>query len=273
MKLPIILILLLVLTASAGGYEFGLGRQSGMAGCIMLSSPTASDMLTCPTANFRNKEVRLEAGYQRKYELSDLDRVFVSGCYRYRGFSGAIGFSQFGRSDYYVEQMVKTALSYNHNLFTVSAMISGKMLEIGSGDRRYSLGTAALGLGGAVSYRKYHLGLVLDNLNGPKLADNDEADNAVYSIYGEIEGPARFSITGRVTLEKKEKPSLAIGQYIRLHDQGAIFWGLSDNPLAYGGGLEINYKNLDLMYAVSYHPVLGFTHNISLGFASGNMLH
>ena len=58
MKLPIILILLLVLTATAGGYEFGLGRQSGMAGCVLLSSPAASDMLACPTGNFREREVR-----------------------------------------------------------------------------------------------------------------------------------------------------------------------------------------------------------------------
>ena len=130
-----------------------------------------------------------------------------------------------------------------------------------------------MGLEGAASYREYHVGFMFDNLNGPKLAENDEADNARYNIYAEIEGPARFSITGRVTLEKNEKPLFALGQYIRLHEQGAVFWGLSDNPLTYGGGVEITYKNIELMYAVSYHPVLGFTHNISLGFASGNMLH
>ena len=273
MRLTAVLILVLVLAASAGAYEFGLGRQSGMAGCIMLSAPTASDMLTCPSGHFRDREIKLEAGYQRKYELSDLDRVFVDGCYRYGAFSGAIGFSQFGRSDYYVEQLVRSTVAFSRDMFTFSALVSGKMLEIGSGDRRYTLRAAALGLAGAASYRKYHVGFMFDNLNGPKLAENDEADNARYDIYAEIEGPARFSITGRVRLEKSEKPLFALGQYIRLHEQGAVFWGLSDNPLAYGGGVEIDYMNLSLMYAVSYHPVLGFTHNISLGFASGNMLN
>jgi hypothetical protein len=266
-------IVILVVIPSAGAYEYDVGRQSGMAGCVLLSSPVASDMLTCPGGSLKDKELGLEAGYQRKYELSDLDRVFAVGCYRYRRFSGAIGVSQFGRSDYYVEQLLKSALTFSYDPFAVSAMLSGKLLEIGSGDRRQTLRAAAFGLAGGINYRKYHVGFVVDNLNGPKLVENGQADNALYGIYAEIEGPSMFSITGRVAWEKNEKPVLAVGQYIRVHERSAVFWGLSNNPLAYGGGVEITYANFDLMYAVSYHPVLGFSHNISLGFASEKMLH
>lgn len=272
MKILKLLMILPFLTQAVDAYDFDVGRQTGMAGGILLSSPTGCAFLNCPTGVMNRNEIVFEAGYQRKFELSDLDRVFICSGYKYQDFSGVIGFSQFGRSDYYTEQIFKAAVSYDYRLFQAALIAAVKRVAIGGGNAQ-SLSALSLGLAGGVHYDRYHFGMVIDNINRPKIDANTEAENAVLSFYGEIEGPSQFSIVGRAAFEKNQDPVLSAGQYIRLPGRNAIFWGVSDNPLTYGGGIEAAYSNFELMYAVSYHPVLGFSHNVSLNVALRDLLN
>jgi len=262
-------ILPLLLSLSASAYDIESGRQSGMGGCVLLSTPTASGFLSCPVAFLEKKRINVESGYQRKFELSDLDKIFISGGYRFGNFSTAIGISQFGRKDYYIEHVVRSAVTYNQDKFAGSVIMSGRLLNISGALGKLSLSAFSLGLAGGVHYKKYHLGIVIDNFNQPKLYDTDEKQNILYNIYGEVEGSDRFSITAHLSMERYEKPIISIGQYIRLAGQHALFWGVSNNPLTYGGGVEVHFYDFGLIYATSYHPVLGFTHNVSLNYKRG----
>lgn len=261
-----LLTIMLVFLQSLAAYDINVGRQTGLGEGILLSSPSASDMLTCPTGIMTRNRLIFETGFQRKFELSDLDRVFICTGYRHRNFSGVVGFSQFGRQDYYVDQLLKTAVSYSLDSFMVSVTLAGRRVEIGSKGRKSSLRVMSVGLAGGVNYDKYHLAFVIDNINQPRFEPHTERDNAVYNIYAEIEGPSQFSVTGHVAFEKDKKAMLSVGQYIKLIDCHAVFWGLSNNPLTFGGGVEIRHSRIELTYAVSNHPVLGLSHNISLGF-------
>ena len=267
-----IIAIIAIMATSVVAYDFHVGRQSGLGGTVLLSSPSASEALTCPTGLLNRDEIIFETGYQRKYELSDLNKVFVAAGYRYRNFSAVAGFSQFGKSDYYTEQLIKSAVTYDYSRFNFSLLVSEKLLKITGAETKWSLNAAALGLAGGVNCDKYHLGLVIDNLNQPKLDKNGVADDIIYNIYAEIEGSPQFSMTGRAAFEKNEKPNLSLGQYVRLYQHNALFWGVSNNPLAYGGGFEVKYSHWGLTYAVEYHPVLGFSHNVSLTFVSGELL-
>lgn len=267
----ILAVLLVALSGNIGAYEFDIGRQCGMGGTILLSKPSATDRLACPAAVSSEGQIDFEAGYQRKFELADLDRFFVTAGYRYNDFSVTFGFSQFGRSDYYTEQIARGALSYTVRQFTASVIADGKQVSVGEAEDNVTLRAGAVGFAAGVDYESYHLSVIIDNINRPKLEKCLVAENTVYHIYGEIEGRSRFSIVGHIAFEEHEKPLAALGQYVRFIDEHALFWGISSNPLTYGGGLEIKYHNYGLMYAVSYHPTLGFTHNVSLNLASGGI--
>jgi len=264
MRAKLIFLCLLGLSLPAFSFDIGAGRLTGMGGTVLFSSPSASDYLTCPAVLLSERQLVFESGFQRKYDLTDLDKVFAAAAYRYRSFSGAVGFSQFGRENYYTEKLIKGALGVQFRLMTLAIDISGRTIEIG--DNHGSFNMTSLGVTSGLNYERFHLGLAADNINQPAPIDGAERYHTIYKIYAEVEGPSTYSLTGRVALEKYEKPILAVGQYIRLQGKNAIFWGVSNNPLTYGGGIDLHYRGFRLGYAASYHPVLGMSHNLSLEF-------
>ncbi len=269
MRITAVILFLILLSVIVFADDFELGRKSGMAGGIMLSQPSASDLILCPSAFHPRGVLLTEAGFQRRYELSDLDEVFFAGGYGHENFILAVGFSQLGRSDYYVEQLFKGAVSYKYNSFVYSLSATGKHLEIGSDERKFSLGTVALGAAAGVHLNNYHAGITFDNLNRPRLDDGANPERIKGNIFYEVEGLASFSIVGRVRFEEYEKPILSIGQYFHVGGVHGIYWGLQSDPISYGGGIDVHYSGFSLTYAVSHHPVLGFTHNVSFNWQTG----
>jgi hypothetical protein len=268
MKMISMILLICLMTISLYGYDLESGRRLGLAGGVILSEPRAAGWLDCPTAVIEPKQVLAEAGYRRRYDLSELDKVFLAGAYRYNDFALAVGFSQFGRRDYYVEQIIKGSFTYYHKLLAASLSASGKLLDIGRDERQVSL--SALGMGAAlgVHYGRYHLALVGDNLNRPRLDPNRDREKMTVNVFGQIEGLSRFSVVGRMFWEEEEKACFSLGQYFHLPGDNALFVGIQSDPLSYGGGLDISYAGFGLSYAVRHHPTLGFIHNVSLTYAA-----
>ncbi|MCX6825936.1 MAG: hypothetical protein NTV06_01515 [candidate division Zixibacteria bacterium] len=254
MKIKHLFVIFFFLMGPILAYDIDAGRRIGMGGTVILSSPMG--------------DLTAEMGFERRFDLSELDRYYAIIGYRYKNVTGAIGFSQFGESNYYTEKLLKATAAIRLRMFTGGLLVGCKMIDIGNGYGSFRAGS--VGLMGGMDCRKLHLGFVADNINQPKLADNAEPDKAVFSLYGEIEGPSIYSITCRAEFREFEKPAMSIGQYIRLIGKNAIFWGITGNPMTYGGGIEMCKSGLIINYAVSYHPVLGLRHNISLGFGRPN---
>jgi hypothetical protein len=267
MKIIITIIFVLLMSMSLYAYDIEGGRQTGMAGTIILSKPSAHGLLNCPTNNLYPKQFVIESVANNKYGLADLDQVSILAAYRFKNFTTAFGFSSFGTPDYYTEKNIRAVLSYHKNAIATFLITSGRLIEIGGkyGDLR----AASVGLG--VSYFKdnYYFGLSVDDINKPKIANNVDGENVKLNLFAEIEGGGKHSVTGRFILEKYEKPLLSFGQFINLTEKNGLFWGLSFNPLKYGGGFEVEYKKVSFVYGVSHHPVLGFSHTVSLSFLVG----
>jgi hypothetical protein len=271
MKVRFIIITALILAGPAIAYDIDTGRQVGMGKTDLFSQPSALGFLSSPIGILAEGKIIVESGFQRKFELSDLDKVYLAAAYRRRKISIGIGVSQFGRSEYYVEQLLKSAVTYRYEFLALGMTVSGKRVEVGPSERKAVLRAASFGLACGGHYRKYHLGITIDNINRSRLADGGRPDNIIYNVFAEAEGPSDFSLTGRISFEKYEEPYIAMGQYIRIVDSNAIFWALSNNPLTYGGGVELHYSRFAIVYAASYHPVLGFTHDVSLRVSSGGL--
>jgi len=270
MRTVLIIILIFALMPELYAYDFKSGLETGMGETVLLSKPSAYGLLECPGNILLDRQFVVESGWNRKYELADLDCVSLAAAGRFGSFGGAIGFWQMGTPDYYTDKVLRAAFSYYYDSFTASLITSGRIVEIGDGFGTYR--AASVGLGAAYRYKNYFFGLTFDDLNGPKIVENADGENIKANLFAEIKGGTRHSVAGRIILEKYEKPIISLGQYIYVHEKNALFWGLSQNPLTYGGGFEAEYKNLSIIYGASYHPVLGFSHNISLKFLFGGKI-
>jgi hypothetical protein len=199
--------------------------------------------------------------------LSDLDQVYLAGTKRWRRWTISLGASQFGKTDFYAEQLLKGSISFQYDSLGIGASLSALQVQIG--DNYGTLRAVTAGFGLSYRWRRILAAVTVDNLTQPKLTDYSEGIPSVYSLYTELLGKGgAYSVTGRITLEDEQKPQFGLGQIIRLSPRGSFFWGISSAPLEFGGGLEVYIPSGSLTYATSVHPVLGFSHTVSFIYGS-----
>jgi len=267
-KLALFAILLVPFSAgNLAAFEFITGRGIGLGQSVILSRSSASELVSTPSEGISDGEMKLEFSVNRKFEIKDLDQAFIAAAYRCRRFSFTLGLSQFGYSDLYSERTAKTGVAWHVNSFTVGTTLSAMLVYFGGGYK--SLSAATFGMGVSYKTPKVIVAVTADNLSSPRLDPNSPPINPKYSVYLEVLGEGSYSLTGRATLEKTERPQFALGQKIDVSQRGALFWGLSTGPLQYGGGVEVTFPKSRISYAASYHPVLGFSHSGSLSFCFG----
>lgn len=248
--------------ANAAAFDLVRSRSLGMGRTTLLSRPSPTDLTNYPSRSIESSRFAYEAGYHRRFELADLDNLFLAGSYRGDKLTFAYGASQFGKSGLYAEQLLKGSVAYHLKSFTVSTMLSAMQIQIGNGYG--GLRAATVGLGAAWSRRNLHFSLGLENLTRPTLVPNGLAFTRKATLLAEFERPGSYSITARLRTEWGSKPQFGLGQMIRLSEKGSFFWGIGSAPLEYGGGIEIDIPVGSISYAVSIHPVLGMSHAVSV---------
>jgi len=257
----------LVVAGNVRSFEFIRSEGNGMGQTVLISHTHPSTLVSVPTGGLISMEWRFETGFDRQYDMSELDQFYLAGAYRYRKFTAAAGLSKFGKSDLFSELTGKVSLAYHHDSLTAGVNMSGQLLQFG-GDYGNLSGTT---VGAGVSYRmkRLYAAFVADNLTSPQFADGSLRLNPLYSIYAEFAGKQSFVVTGRATLESGQDAQFGIGQKIFISETSAVFWGISTGPLEYGSGLELGIKGTTISYAFSNHPVLGFSHTIAVSVGGG----
>ncbi len=263
------LLSLLMLTANVVGFDLMNGHAIGMGRTSVVSRASAATLVNLPCGGLEPGGWRLEGGYNRRFELADLDQVFLAGAVRWRNLTVAMGASQFGKTDLYAEQLLKGSLACRYDSLTAGVMLSAMQVQIGN--NYGTLRAATVGLGASWRTRLGQIVLTADNLTGPALTENSRKIQPVYSLHAEMARYDSYSITGRIRVEKLQKPQFSLGQLIRLSGRSSFFWGVGTEPLEYGGGIEISVRSGTISYATSVHPVLGFSHTVS--FTYGSTVH
>lgn len=262
-KPPItIALLLLILVSNSFAYDLIESRSIGMGRTVLLSDPSATDLvnIACPSRDSLANQV--ETGYNRRFELSELDHLFIAGVYNRKQVTVAFAASQFGKSELYAEQLLKGMLTYHHRLLSVAASLSALQVQIGNDYG--TLRIATLGLSASWSNPKFLVSLAADNLTRPTLVQNAIPTTRNLTLLSEYRGPGSYSITGRLHIIYGQKPQFGLGQLIRLSGKSSFFWGIGTAPLEYGGGIAVDIPIGSLSYATSVHPVLGFSHTVAL---------
>jgi hypothetical protein len=254
-----------VFTLSAGSIaatDFPMSHDMAVGGTLLLSAGTPTTLVNAPGCATPPYLLGLEIGYDRKYDLGELDHLFLSGGFRHRAMSGAIGYAQFGKSDLYAERTIKASATYSARALSFGLSATLFQVEFGGNYGRFSTETFGAGIG----YRKERfLGLVLaDNLTRPRLMPSAQPYPRTVSLNLEWSTIRQLSILARVIKAERENIRYGLGQRIPLTRTSALLWGISTRPLEYGGGIDIGTRWFTFTYAAKIHPVLGFSHNVSI---------
>ena len=161
---------LTLLGTNAAGFDLVRSRSLGMGRTVLLSRPTSTDLINHATRPIDTTRLRFEAGYHRRFELADLDHLFLASDYRRGKITIAFGAAQFGRAELYAEQLLKGSIAYHLKSFTVGGSISAMQVQIGNGYG--GLRAATYGVGAAWSRKTLHFSFSGDNLSRPTLIDN-----------------------------------------------------------------------------------------------------
>jgi len=263
---PALLALCLIVAPEARSFDLTTSRGPGMGRTQMLSRSSASTLVNLPSGGIKSGEWHVESGYNRRFELRDLDQSFLAAAYRRKAITAALGLSQFGKGDLYSERTMKASLAYRIDSVSIGMSLSGMLVDIGSGYGQ--LRAATVGVGASYRRARWFTTIVIDNLTSPRLAENSVTVKPILSFYTELIGRGSFSVTGRATFQETESPQYALGQRISLSGGSAFFWGLSSAPLEYGGGIELHLRDIRLFYATTIHPVLGLSHTVAVAYRS-----
>ncbi len=265
MRIVIIILALLLASITARSFDLVSSRGPGAGRAILLSQSTGLDLASVPTGGIGIGEYRFDVGYNRRFELSDLDQMYMAGAYRWKQVTFALGGSQFGKSELYAEKIFKGTVAWNYQRYVFGLTGSVEKIEFGAGYA--GLDAATIGVGGAVRFQKLFLALALDNLTRPSLEDGGDKTEITCNLHGELIGKGSISTQVNGRFVKGADPRLSLGQRIPLSPTAGLHWGISTEPLEYGGGFDIGVRSISLSYLVSIHPALGLTHTV--GFSVG----
>lgn len=253
---------LCLFTASGMGFEFPLSHAFGTGGVPILSNAGPSDMIELPGCVTERYSIGFESGYLRRYDLGDLDRIYIAAAGSHRRFIGGIGLVQFGKSDLYSEKTIKGSIGYRYQDFTIGGSVSAMRVEFGGNYGQFS--KATVGVGGGYRKGRFRGLVVADNLTKPKITESSEPFRRTGTAIVEWTTVKNLSTAVRATKRERESVKYSIGQRIPLARGSALYWGISTRPVEYGGGIDIATKLFTLTYGAKIHPVLGLSHSVSI---------
>ena len=274
-KLYLFLFLLILTTpvyAMFNDYEPS-ARARGMSGAVTSFSDDYSAIFYNP-AGLRFSGNQIGATHYRLFGLDYTALSTVSGTYDTKYGSFGIGYQAMNVEFHDVNLMSEQTISLGHSIYLNKDVISETSLG-------YSLNLyyasfhdlgheTAVGLNAgiiAVLHQRTRLGIMLTNINRPRLGDGEKHDIPQMLAVGLSYIPYQGVITS-VDLKKNFEGSteLRTGVEVELHPMFTLRMGVRNNPASYSFGAGFNVVGVKLDYSLNTHSVLDLTHHIGLGY-------
>ena len=259
-----IIYLFVALSGTVVAYEVPSRLGEGLGGTVLITDPTAGDCLNTPGLMNSHNGLSIEVGYDRQFEMKELDDRYVSAAYRRGKFGFAGGLSQFGLAELYTETRLHGALAMSWRRWSVG--LSGTAMLVEFGGPYDNVWTSSLDAGATMRCGRALLALSVKGIKSPHLSDRVDPSPQWVTLYGELIGSGAFSTLARVTVENDQRPQFAVGQALFVSNDAWLLWSVSTAPIKYGGGIQVSRGSLRGSWTTSYHPDLGFSHTVGLSF-------
>ncbi len=262
-KIFILLFILLffVLEIDAENFPFPSGRMNGIGGTIVLSTSIASEQLTCGVSPGNNITLQADFGYQRKFNLKELDEIYTAFSYRLKNYTIVAGMSQLGEPDLYTLKKIRAGILFTKSFYTLGTLITSESHDFYN--RYKSLRLLSYSLSLSIKQKYFIVSSVVDNLNKPSLTETSPQDELKVSIYGELLNVKKYKTTLMFSTQKGQQNKFGIGETVEISQSASLMFGFSTAPTQFGGGIEMRWKKKSVIYNSLYHPILGLTHSVS----------
>ncbi len=259
-----ILLFLILFSASGVAAETSLiasGRANGIGQTIVLSNPMASEQLISGVLSNNNITLQADFGYQRKYNLKELDEIYTAFSYHFKSYTIVAGMSQLGDPDLYTQKEIRIGLLYSKSIFTIGNFITSESHDFNN--RYKSLNQLSYSFSFTIKQKYFILSSVLENLDRPSLTETSPQDEVKLTMYGELLRANKYKTTLMFSTQKGKQNKFGVGETVEISQTASLMFGFSTVPTQFGGGIELKWKKNAVIYNSLYHPVLGLTHSVS----------
>jgi len=208
-------------------------------------------------------------GYSNAYGLAELSQTSLSAAYPKKSWGVGVGFSVFGKSDFYQEKIGIISGAYKfRDKFSVG--LSFKYLILSTSSNYPEMKAFSLDAGFRYKFiEKLELGGVVKNFNHPKLGEDGEKIPLNYNL-----GVAYYPLK-EIALylgyydDSDFKSQIRLGQETFINENLTIRLGFQSQPSRYSLGFGFNWEKFKFDYAYFNHPVLDATHKVGLTWEWG----
>jgi len=203
-------------------------------------------------------------GFQRLFELKELDQYATVASVRAGKFVFGATFSSLGRSDLMVEQAAGLTLSVRHSKLSVGFRVNYNAIDQPAGYADLSAVSLECGMIADVGEAASLYASVVNPFE-PKLAFES-------SLHRMVKLGMRFVPDDRLTLAadiehtRGRGTRYAIGESYRIGSKVRLNAGFRSAPFVPSFGLDVTYRGTVVSYGYRYHPDLGETHLWGLSF-------
>jgi len=203
-----------------------------------------------------------QTSHRSLYDMKELTDNRAGLSLSGRSITVALNAATFGQPDYFHQWGLSAIFSYHHKEYSIGSSVIYNRLSFGGG---YSyLSSLTVNTGMRVRYRGLGLFSVIRSINQPRFYPGSPA------IRPEIEtGLSYRSGSGldsqvKALFVRHRKPTAELSQSFAISRIAGLNWSLVLRPARFGGGFYVAKGWFTFDYRISHHPVLGFTHGVTL---------
>ena len=239
----------------------------GNASIAMTDEPSA--LLTNPGALGFLQQKGFQASLSRLFDLDELSEKEFYVALPLNSFSLGAGFYQFGKRDYYQENLLTLAFAYKiKDLLSLGSNLKYMRASFSSGYNSLSAFSMDFGCTYKTNNR-LQIGTVAKNVNQPELVEDSDDIPANFCFGLAVFPFPEVTLLMDLTYEKRYKEQLHIGQEITLLKNLPLRFGIQTSPARYAFGAGFNFDKFVFDYAYLNHSVLGNTHKFSFSYLWG----
>lgn len=236
-------------------------------GSPSLSNPSSSAMISIPGLTTSESKYLFDIGWERKYQLRELDQMYLSVTVSTPIGSISAGFDQFGTTNLYQEKTARMVFSHPFGNVGGGILIEGSQVSFQEGFE--SLSRLSLGCGMSATYSSLTVAVAGYDLNSPSYADGSLAASPNGQVYVEYSGANNARASAYLKCSDQSKPQFGIGQRLSISSQADLLFGAETLPTEYSAGVHLKHGKSVFSYAATYHADLGISHVMSFGFGWG----
>jgi len=206
------------------------------------------------------------AGYENRFSVKELSSKSVVGVFPVKNYRLGASFQSYGNSSYALSKTgISLARAFGKNLFTAITLNYHQVSIENYGNARSFSVEAGMQL---EALPDFWIGAHIANPNQSKFANSTEELIPAHLKFG-----AAFIMSNKLIISSEIEKVLdaqmdfKIGLEYKIIELLALRGGISANTFKQYAGFGLNYQKFEMDFAVSSHPVLGYSPQIAIGYA------